>query len=148
MGPKSGAQKSIPVSLFPFWIAATIAGLAKMGPLSQARLRRGSGQGQVCSPTPQVEAATAQVQRRKWKLLMSRFRRRIVCFTVGISTLAHLLPHVNLRRLLLSPAQARLRSAHLFTHHGAVKTHLTRNRQLLTRARKGVPPHQPGVPNL
>ena len=42
--------------------------------LVTARLRLGSGYPQVCSPTAQVEAATAQVQRRKWKLLMSRFR--------------------------------------------------------------------------
>ena len=40
---------------------------------------------QVCSPTAQAKATTAQVQRRKWKLLMSRFQRRIPC----ISTLIH-----------------------------------------------------------
>jgi hypothetical protein len=52
-------------------MAVTIAGVAKTGSLSQAWLRLGSGECQVCSPTAQVEAATAQVQRRKWKLLMS-----------------------------------------------------------------------------
>src|ERR1700722_20067193 len=36
---------------------------------------------QVGSPTAQAMAATAQVQRRKWKMLMSRFRRRITCYT-------------------------------------------------------------------
>jgi hypothetical protein len=49
---------------------------------------------------------------------------------------------------LLRPAQARLSFGSglltLFTHRGAVKTHLTRNRQLLTRARKGVPPQSQG----
>ena len=45
----------------------------------QACHKLGSGSPQVSSPTPQVEAATPQVQRRKWKLLMSRFRRRIPC---------------------------------------------------------------------
>jgi hypothetical protein len=34
---------------------------------------------QVGSPTAQAIAATAQVQRRKWKMLMSRFRLRIAC---------------------------------------------------------------------
>jgi hypothetical protein len=33
---------------------------------------------------------------------------RLACFTTGISTLAHLLPHVTLRRFLLRPAQAGL----------------------------------------
>jgi hypothetical protein len=49
--------------------------LPKRGSRCSPRLR-------VCSPTPQGKAATAQVQRRKWKLLMSRFRRRIPCNTV------------------------------------------------------------------
>jgi hypothetical protein len=31
------------------------------------------------SPTAQAIAATAQVRRRKWKLLMSRFRYRTTC---------------------------------------------------------------------
>src|SRR3981081_2371938 len=34
----------------------------------------------TCSPTAQAKAATAQVQRRKWKMLMSRFRRRMSRF--------------------------------------------------------------------
>src|SRR5271154_764443 len=45
---------------------------------------------------------------------------------------------------LLSSAQARLSFGSglltLFTRRAAVKTHLTRNRQLLTRGPKGVPP--------
>jgi hypothetical protein len=36
----------------------------------------------------------------------------------------------------------------LFTRPGAVKTHLTRNRQLLTRVPEGVPLQKPAVPNL
>jgi len=35
---------------------------------------------QAGSPTAQAKAATAQAQRRKWKMLMSRFRRRIGCY--------------------------------------------------------------------
>ncbi|CAM6002059.1 unnamed protein product [Sphagnum balticum] len=35
------------------------------------------------SPTAQAIAATAQVQRRKWKLLMSRFRYRTTCYQTG-----------------------------------------------------------------
>ena len=42
---------------------------------------------QVCSPTAQAIAATAQVQRRKWKMFMSRFRRRNHCYITRISTL-------------------------------------------------------------
>jgi hypothetical protein len=38
------------------------------------------GLAQVGSPTAQAIAATAQVQRRNWKMLMSRFRLRINCF--------------------------------------------------------------------
>jgi len=37
-------------------------------------LRPPSTIAQVCSSTAQARAATAQSQRRKWKLLMSRFR--------------------------------------------------------------------------
>jgi hypothetical protein len=52
---------------------------------------------------------------------------------------------------LLRPAQSRLSFGSglltLFTRRGAVKTHLTRNRQLLTRGPKGVPPKL-GVLNL
>jgi hypothetical protein len=52
---------------------------------------------------------------------------------------------------LLSPAQAWLSFGSgllaLFKRRGAVKTHLTRNSQLLTRGPKGAPP-KPGVPNL
>jgi hypothetical protein len=49
---------------------------------------------------------------------------------------------------LLSPAQARLSFGSglltLFTRRGAVKTHLIRNGQLLTRGPKGVPPKARG----
>jgi hypothetical protein len=100
--------------------------VSKAGSLSQAWLGLGSGPAQVCSPTAQVEAATAQVQRRIWKLLISRFRRRITCFTTGISTLAHLPGSRDPTPPLLCPAPAPRR-------------HLTRNRQLLTRARKVSP---------
>jgi hypothetical protein len=48
--------------------------------LSQARPK---GRVSPTSPTPQVEAATPQVQRQKWNLLMSGFRRRTPCFTVA-----------------------------------------------------------------
>jgi hypothetical protein len=44
-------------------------------------------------------------------LLLGRLIRGLTCFTTGISTLAHLLPHVTLRRFCsgrLRPAQARL----------------------------------------
>jgi hypothetical protein len=37
---------------------------------------------QAGSPTAQAIAATAQGQRRKWKMLISRFRRRIPCFKI------------------------------------------------------------------
>jgi hypothetical protein len=64
------------------------------------------------------------------------------CFTVGISTLAHLLPHVTLRRfcsarlrlglgrLRLSLASAQVGSGRLtlLTRRGVVRTYLTRNR--------------------
>ena len=74
MGPKTGAQKSIPASLFPFLDRGNYSRGGKNGVLV-------TGSGQVCSPAAQVEAATAQGQRQKWKLLMSRFRRRIPCYT-------------------------------------------------------------------
>jgi hypothetical protein len=38
------------------------------------------GSAQAGSPTAQAIAAIAQVQRRKWKMLMSRFRRRTTCY--------------------------------------------------------------------
>jgi hypothetical protein len=41
---------------------------------------------QVCSPTAQAKAATAQVQRRKWKLLMLGFPRRIHCYFRNFTT--------------------------------------------------------------
>jgi hypothetical protein len=44
MGPKTGGSEKYPLqTCFLFWIAATIAGVAKTGSLSQARLRLGSG---------------------------------------------------------------------------------------------------------
>ena len=58
--------------------------------------------------------------------------------------LAHLLPHVTLRRFLLSPAQLRPRSAHLVYAPRRSQDQLTRNRQLLTRGPKGVPPKARG----
>src|SRR3954454_7592410 len=64
----------VPASLFPFLDRGNykLAGEAKKGSLAQARLR-------FAHPAVQVQAATAQVQRQKWKLLMSRFRRRFTC---------------------------------------------------------------------
>jgi hypothetical protein len=81
---KLGAQKSIPANLFPFLNRGNYSRGGKNGVLvtswAQARLR-------FCSPAAQVEAATAQVQRQKWKLLMSRFRRRIPCNRAGCRSL-------------------------------------------------------------
>jgi hypothetical protein len=76
-GPKTGLRKVFLQVYFLFWIAATIAGVAKRGPFSQARVR-------FAHPCPQVEAATAQVQRRKWKWIISRFRRGINCFLARV----------------------------------------------------------------
>jgi hypothetical protein len=45
---------------------------------------------QVCSPMAQATAATVQVQRRKWKMFMSRFRRRNHCYITRVSTLLDL----------------------------------------------------------
>jgi hypothetical protein len=67
---------------------------------------------------------------------------------VGIFSIPNTYTHVTMAAF----AHLRLRSASslalsLFMYCGAVKVHLTRNCQLLTRGPKGIPSPKPGVPN-
>jgi hypothetical protein len=79
------------------------------------------------------------------KLLASQW---FLCNTVGILTLPN--PHAHVTPRCLCSARPRPWLSFgsglltLSTHRGAVKTHLTRNRQLLTRGPKGVPQKSQG----
>ncbi len=63
-------SKRTPALLFPILAGGSPSWALLLGSLAR------SG-----SPTAQAIAVTAQVQRRKWKLLMLRFWYRITCFT-------------------------------------------------------------------
>jgi hypothetical protein len=65
-----------------------------------------------------------------------------ICYTTGMSTLPNVRAHMTPRRLCSARLSFGSGLLTLFTRRTTVKTHLTRNRQLLTRGPKGVPPPQ------
>lgn len=110
------------------------------GPLVQAPVHCGSplwthllSLTRVCLLITQAKAAMVQVYRRESKILVTRFRHPIACFTVVVSTL----PTLYARHHSLPSGLSLLI---LFIRCDVTKNRPTRNYKLLTRGMRSDPP--------
>jgi hypothetical protein len=78
-GSRTGPPKASLTYFFPILAGGSRSRGAQTGPCPLTMAHLLALTAQPGSPTAQAIAATAQVQRRKWKLLMSRFRYRTAC---------------------------------------------------------------------